>query len=124
MIAAAFLIIAAASLAGWLYWLTYRQQRLMDRAEPILGALEQLLAALPGKSAPRSDAGPDAVPAIWWQRLGATAPPAAVDDRAPETLPGDRVLLQEWAAEVDHDQAPTDRIPVVGGRHRHPGSPR
>jgi hypothetical protein len=47
---------------GWIYWLTNRVQQLLNYAEQLLGACQRLLAATPGKSAPRA-AGPDDVPA-------------------------------------------------------------
>lgn len=54
MIATATLIVAALLLVGWLTWITTRVQQLTDRLEPAADALERLLPAVPGKSAPRT----------------------------------------------------------------------
>jgi hypothetical protein len=58
----------AVGIVGEGYWLMGRAQRLLTGQEHLQAAAERLLAAVPSKSAPRTD-GSHEKPRAWWQKL-------------------------------------------------------
>lgn len=58
-------------LTGWLYWLTNLILRVLGYAEQLQVTGARLLALVPSKSAPHTEAPPNQEPRLWWQRLRA-----------------------------------------------------
>lgn len=109
------LVAACLAIAVEGYVLIGRQTRQADLVDQLLEAARLLLARVPSTtSAPRTEAPADVTPRRWYGHLSRTAPRGEAE---PVTQPADRVLIDEWAATVNHDDAPTDRIPAVRGRH-------
>jgi hypothetical protein len=109
VIATASLLAAGFILAAWLYWLTDRVMRTLDRAERAAGALELLLPQVPGKSAPRTEAAEDAV-----EPLRAAESPR---DTAPIHVPGNEATAAHTGAQAG-SRAITDETHRYGRHHR------
>lgn len=112
------------------YVLIGRAQLLLTHAEQLLAAATRLLAQVPGKTAPRTEAADDVQPHRWWQRLyGLTAPELLDPATEPipavaDTAPVQRVI-EEGLKQVTGDpvEAALARFSYAAGHRAGTGQP-
>lgn len=100
------------------YFLIARQSALLNLGEDILGAGNRLLALVPGKSAPHTEAPAGQQPRRWWQRLTDLDPWPSIDptgeeeDDEPSRRARGRARLQAYLnarrRRPEPDPAPAD----------------